>query len=141
VSGTLIADYTCAADAIYYGFDPQNPNARFSAPNKLYEALAAGRPLITGDFGEIAEVVRAARCGNVLPEYSVHEIRKAFDVLSDPRTRTAMADNAARMGRISFNWERGEEILFAEYSALLKGLRQPRRQDGLELTQAPAVGH
>ena len=58
VSGKQIADYTCAADVVYYGFDPENPNARFSAPNKLYEALAAGRPLITGDFGEIADVVQ-----------------------------------------------------------------------------------
>src|SRR6185312_3246017 len=69
VSGRQIADYTCAADVVYYGFDPANPNARFSAPNKLYEALTAGRPLITGDFGEIAEVVRQAKCGLVLPVY------------------------------------------------------------------------
>ena len=64
-----ISAYTCAADVVYYGFDPANPNARFSAPNKLYEALAAGRPLITGDFGEIADVVRKTGCGIVLPEY------------------------------------------------------------------------
>ena len=39
--GKQIADYTCAADVVYYGFDPHNPNARFSAPNKLYEALGS----------------------------------------------------------------------------------------------------
>src|SRR5581483_3658124 len=82
-SGRQIADYTCAADVVYYGFDPENPNARFSAPNKLYEALAAGRPLITGDFGEIAEVVRQSGCGIVLAEYSTAEIRKALERLRD----------------------------------------------------------
>jgi glycosyltransferase involved in cell wall biosynthesis len=139
VSGGLIGDYTCAADVIYYGFDPDNPNARFSAPNKLFEALAAGRPLITGNFGEIGEVVRNAQCGIVLPEYSVAEIKKAFRILADPQRRSRMAHNAAEMGRTSLNWEKAEEILYQEYSALLPGLREPGRESGANLAQA-AVG-
>jgi glycosyltransferase involved in cell wall biosynthesis len=127
-SGKQIADYTCAADVVYYGFDPQNPNARFSAPNKLYEALVAGRPLITGDFGEIADVVREAKCGIVLPEYSANEIQRAFAVLALPEQRNCMAENAKRWGATSLNWEKGEERLYLEYSALLPGgLRLPNR--------------
>jgi glycosyltransferase involved in cell wall biosynthesis len=124
VSGKQIADYTCASDVVYYGFDPQNPNARFSAPNKLYEALTAGRPLITGDFGEIAEVVREAQCGIVLPEYSAEEIRGALDVLANPHVRNSMSANASRFGA-SLNWEKGEETLHREYSRFLPGLREP----------------
>jgi len=139
LSGKGIAEYTCAADVVYYGFDPKNPNARFSAPNKLYEALAAGRPLITGDFGEIADVVREAKCGVVLREYSAPEIQRAFTTLSDRNVRSEMARNAARVGRASFNWEKGEEILYHEYSALLPGLRAPRWENGLELTEATAL--
>jgi glycosyltransferase involved in cell wall biosynthesis len=123
-SGKQIADYTCAADIVYYGFDPRNPNARFSAPNKLYEALAAGRPLITGDFGEIADVVREAQCGIVLPEYSADEICRALDVLADSGTRSRMAGNAGQFGQTSFNWEKGEVILHGEYSHFL-GLQAP----------------
>ena len=140
ISGKLIADYTCAADVIYYGFDPENPNARFSAPNKLYEALAAGRPLITGDFGEIGDIVRDARCGIVLPEYTVAEIQKAFTTLRDREVRNQMSRNAAQMGRASLNWEKAEETLYREYSVLLSGLRRPGREDQLDLTQTPAVG-
>jgi len=125
VSGKQIADYTCAADVVYYGFDPGNPNARFSAPNKLYEALAAGRPLITGDFGEIADVVREARCGIVLSEYSPLAIRDALDVLSNREARNSMAANAALFGRTSLNWDKGEETLHREYSRFLTGLRRP----------------
>ena len=125
VSGRQIADYTCAADVVYYGFDPQNPNARFSAPNKLYEALAAGRPLITGDFGEIAEVVQAADCGIVLSEYNPREIVLALKTLAVRGTRDFMGSNAARFGRTSLNWERGEEILHREYSQFFAGLRRP----------------
>ena len=118
VSSRDIPAYTCAGDIIYYGFDPANPNARFSAPNKLFEALAAGRPLITGDFGEIAEVVRKAVCGVVLPEYSALEIRKALVVLSDANQRRTMALNARTYAGEVMNWEKGEAILYQEYSAL-----------------------
>jgi glycosyltransferase involved in cell wall biosynthesis len=119
VSGKQIADYTCASDVVYYGFDPQNPNARFSAPNKLYEALAAGRPLITGDFGEIADVVREAACGIVLSHYSAEAVRDALAVMQKPEVRQTFADNARRFGASSMNWTKGEETLFREYSALL----------------------
>src|SRR5258708_7483861 len=119
VSGKQIADYTCAADVVYYGFDPQNPNARFSAPNKLYEALAAGGPLITGNFGEIADVVREATCGIVLPEYSAEEIGRALAALEDVSVRESMSANAKRLGR-TMNWAKGEDTLRQEYGAMLR---------------------
>jgi len=131
VPASEIPAYTCAADVVYYGFDPENPNARFSAPNKLFEALAAGRPLITGDFGEIADVVRQAGCGIVLAEYSAVEIRKALAALEDGDRLSAMAANAKRMGSAAMNWEKGEEILYREYSGLLQtALRWPVSDDG-----------
>ena len=119
VKGSDIPDYTCAADVIYYGFDERNGNARYSAPNKLFEALAAGRPLITGDFGEIAEVVREARCGVVLPAYTPVEIRKAFAQMQDLPSWRAAAERAQRYGRTTMNWQKAEEILCREYSLLL----------------------
>jgi glycosyltransferase involved in cell wall biosynthesis len=132
-----IPAYTCAADIVYYGFDPENPNARFSAPNKLFEALAAGRPLITGDFGEIAEVVREASCGIVLPVYSGEEIQKALALLQDPNRRRSMADYARRFGSAHMNWEKGEEVLYREYSALLPGaLTRP----AAAVTASPEIG-
>ena len=137
VTGKQIADFTCAADVIYYGFDPANPNARFSAPNKLYEALAAGRPLITGDFGEIADVVRESRCGVVLSAYTPAELRRAFGILKDPGLRAEMSRHAADLGRTSLNWQIGEEVLYREYSALLPGLHKPAQD--LELPRLQAV--
>ncbi|MCC6536717.1 MAG: glycosyltransferase [Bryobacterales bacterium] len=115
-----IPRYTCAADAIYYGFDPANPNARFSAPNKLYEALAAGLPLITGDFGEIGEVVRTHGCGIVLETYSAESVARAMSTLQDEATRREMGARAHRLGREEFHWNAAERTLHAEYGRLLR---------------------
>ncbi|MCX6628939.1 MAG: glycosyltransferase [Candidatus Solibacter sp.] len=135
VGATDIPAYTCAGDVVYYGFDSENPNARFSAPNKLFEALAAGKPLITGDFGEIGEVVRNSSCGIVLQNYSVEEIRGALEQLHDEKLRSSLADNARWCGRSGMNWQRGEEVLYREYSALLPlalkaGLRLEQASSG-----------
>jgi glycosyltransferase involved in cell wall biosynthesis len=106
----------------------------------LYEALAAGRPLITGDFGEIADVVREAECGIVLPEYSSAEIQKAFTILEDVSVRNAMAANAVRFGRTFLNWEKGEAVLYQEYSSLLPGaLREPCFESGLQFEHVAGV--
>jgi glycosyltransferase involved in cell wall biosynthesis len=119
VAAIEIPAYTCAGDVVYYGLDEQNPNARFSAPNKLFEALAAGKPMITADFGEIGQVVRNSSCGLILPKYSGPEIRQALERLQEDKLRNALADNARSCGRSGMNWEKGEEVLYREYSAML----------------------
>lgn len=112
-----IPAYTCAADVAYYGFDPSNGMAQYSAPHKLFEALAAGKPMITGDFGEIADVVREASCGIVLPAYTVAAISSALMTMRHKPSWDAFARNARNIGRRK-NWAKGEEILRQEYSKL-----------------------
>ena len=53
--------YTAIADVIYYGLDASNPNVAFSAPNKLFEALAAGKAVVCNRCGEIGRIVAEAR--------------------------------------------------------------------------------
>jgi glycosyltransferase involved in cell wall biosynthesis len=118
VAAPEIPAYTCAADVVYYGFDPGNPNARFSAPNKLFEALAAGKPIISGDFGEIAEAVRHGGCGLLLPTYSAESVREAFETLQDVELRSRLARNALNLGRMEMNWATAEKTLYREYAAL-----------------------
>ena len=73
-----IPAWTVAADVVYYGFDENNPNARFSAPNKLFEALAAGRPLITGTSARFRRCSqRILRVGT--PSLLARECRGSFD--------------------------------------------------------------
>jgi glycosyltransferase involved in cell wall biosynthesis len=123
VSAEDIPVYTCAADIVYYGCDPENPNVRkFSAPNKLFEALAAGKPIVTGNFGEIADVVRAHSCGIILEHYSKESISSALETLRDAATRKRFSDNALSCGRAGMNWKNGEAVLRQEYSLLSKNV-------------------
>lgn len=111
--------YTCAADVLYYGFDPSNPNSRWSAPNKLYEALAAGCALITGHFGEIGDIVAENGCGVVLDGFSESEILGAIDRCSDPANLQLWKSRAAAAGQQQFNWSVSAHNLLRVYDEVL----------------------
>lgn len=108
--------YTALADIIFYGFDPTNPNAKYSAPNKLFEAIAAGKPIITGDFGEIGRIVRENKCGIVLDNYSSKEIKRTFDDL-DANT-LSYYHLKAKAATSLYNWHNAQNILLQSYHNL-----------------------
>lgn len=84
VAPARVALLTAACDVVYYGFDKNNPNSQWSAPNKLYEAIAAGKPVLAGDFGEIGLTVGHSGCGILAETADVDSLRAALDRLAQP---------------------------------------------------------
>lgn len=109
--------YTACSDIIFYGFDPKNPNARFSAPNKLFEGLAAGKIILTCDFGEIGKIVKEKQCGIILESYSVTDLKNAFDRLASEDTRQ-LYRNSLYLGRNLYNLKKAGAILTHNYNQL-----------------------
>jgi glycosyltransferase involved in cell wall biosynthesis len=110
--------YTAICDMIYYGFDPSNPNSKFSAPNKLFEALAAGKAVLTGDFGEIGRIVKETKCGIIVSNYSTMELKKTLASLK-AETLDPFKENAYRHAISKYNWKNASLILISQYSSLL----------------------
>ncbi len=117
VPPTKVPLYTALSDVVFYGFDPESPNSRFSAPNKLFECLAAGKVMLTGDFGEIAKIVREEECGIVLPSYSVHNIMAAIAGLTPEKLRR-FGENSSRAGRVKYSWDAAGQALLTNYQGL-----------------------
>jgi len=115
--------YTAVADIVYYGFDKNNPNSKYSAPNKLFEALAAGKGLVTGDFGEIGKIVSKEECGICLLDLSADALKTGLRTLSDPDKLRRYKENARRAGIARFNWKYAESILRGKYTALTEAKR------------------
>lgn len=106
--------YTSMSDVVFYGFDPSNPNAKYSAPNKLFEALAAGKPTLTGDFGEIGRIVKEQNCGLVLANYGQITIKKALQQFLVPETYTCFSQKARIAGE-RYSWQKAKNRLMRAY--------------------------
>lgn len=109
--------YTALADIVFYGFDPNNPNARFSAPNKLFECLAAGKSLITGDFGEIGKIVREMNCGVIVPDYSVDSIANEISNMTIQKLYS-YNENSKQACEEKYSWDKAKDILLTNYMSL-----------------------
>lgn len=117
--------YTRLADIIYYCLaTPSDPAAErnnyFSTPNKLFEAFAAGSPLIAhrgvGEIGEILENIPAAI---MLEEVTVKSLKAAFQQLQDPYTLSQL-QQAARQASEQYNWQVAETRLLELYEELTR---------------------
>jgi len=109
--------YTAISDIIFYGFDPSSPNSKFSAPNKLFEALAAGKAVLTGDFGEIGRIVKETKCGIFVSNYSIAEIKKTLTGLK-AETLDPFKENAYRHAISKYNWKNASLIFLSQYNSL-----------------------
>ena len=88
-------DYTRNADLGLTLDKDTNLNYRFSLPNKLFDYLHAGIPVLATDLPEVAAIVRAHDCGVVLPSADPDAITGAVRALfTDTDRYAALRRNA-----------------------------------------------
>ena len=77
-----------------------NLNYRYSLPNKLFDYLHAGIPVLATDLPEVAGIVRANNCGVVLQQAGPGEIVAAVkDLFAHPERWRNLRDNATFAAR------------------------------------------
>jgi glycosyltransferase involved in cell wall biosynthesis len=113
-----------AADVIFYGLKLDYPGAVYNAPNTLSCAMAAGRPVVATDVGDLGRIVRAADCGVLLPKVTPRAIAAAIEQLLDPATRARLGGNGLRAAQGPYNAAAQRAQLLELYHGL--GLRADR---------------
>lgn len=107
------------ADIIYYCLREDYPGAVYNAPNTLSHAMAAGRPIIANDVGDLGNIVRAVRCGVLIGEASPPAIASAIRQLSDPAQRADLGENGLRAAQRTFNSAAVQRQLLRLYRELI----------------------
>jgi glycosyltransferase involved in cell wall biosynthesis len=110
--------YMQAVDAIYYCLLPDYPGAIYNAPNALTTAMAAGRPIIANEVGDLGRIVRSTGCGILVPETSSEAIRAAIERLRDPVTRRRIGEAGRRAAEETYNWQAAAKRLQQIYESL-----------------------
>jgi glycosyltransferase involved in cell wall biosynthesis len=100
------------------------PNHEKALPNKLFEYMAAGLPVIASNFPLWKEIVEGNKCGLTVDPLNPREIAQAVEyLLEHPELRQEMGENGRRAVIEKYNWEREAERLLALYQRLLERAR------------------
>ncbi len=112
--------YTKLADAGMVLGKDTNINYRFSLPNKLFDYISAGIPVIASNLEEITNIVTKYCCGIVLPELTSEEISDTIKILSDNKQLLLLLKENSLKATEELNWEKESEKVKAFYSDLIK---------------------
>jgi glycosyltransferase involved in cell wall biosynthesis len=93
-------------------------NYRFCLPNKLFDYISAGIPVISGNLPEISKIVSSNDCGIIIPEVTTQEISRAIIKLRDnPDLLNSYRQNSLKASA-SLNWENEREKVKSFYSKI-----------------------
>jgi len=97
--------------------DPSNENNRIGTPNKLYEGMALGIPLLTSRRTLAGDIVEREGCGLAI-DWSEESFNDAVSVLKDDETRAKMGRAGRKAAESKYNWAAMRGRLIDEYSRL-----------------------
>lgn len=98
------------------------PNHMASQPNKMFEYMSAGLPVIASDFPLWREIVEGNECGLCVDPRDPRAIAAAIDRLVEHQDEARrMGENGLRAVAERYNWTREEEKLLALYDRLVPG--------------------
>ena len=99
-------------------FDPTKKLNRIGSPNKLFEAMVTGRPIIVTKGTHAGDIVEREQCG-VSVDYSMEGLEKAIVLLRDnPVLCEQLGRNGLKAAKSEFNWSKQEAQLFSVYQQI-----------------------
>ena len=120
VSYARALELSSQADVLFAIYDPAVPNHRYSSPNKLFEAMMLGKPIIVGRDTNMDRIVLENDCGIVVTYGRVDELEGALlNLAGNPGLRQELGENARRTYDSLYNWDIMKTRLIAMYSQVL----------------------
>ncbi|MFV0253070.1 MAG: glycosyltransferase family 4 protein [Beutenbergiaceae bacterium] len=102
-------------------FHPE-PNHVQSQPNKLFEYLAAGLPIVASDFPHWRDLLNGHECALFVDPQDPEAVAAAIDwLLRNPDTAREMGERGRHAVRERFNWESESKSLLALYQQVSMG--------------------
>jgi glycosyltransferase involved in cell wall biosynthesis len=101
-------------------------NHRLALPNKLFEYLMAGVPVMVSDLPELGGVVRRFDVGCTVDAASPPDIAAGLQAALDDETLRARWQSNAPRALDAFSWERDRLLFEQTYQKLLSEKRDPR---------------
>jgi len=119
VDPSVLLDYTASADIGVTLLEDTCLNHRFALPNKLFEYLMAGLPVLASDLPEIRKVVNRFKVGELVNPSSPDSVAKGLMKLVElAELRNSYKQNIPAVFE-TFSWEQASQEYASRYKELL----------------------
>lgn len=115
-----LQEYLSACDVCWLPLKNSGAN-RGRWPLKLSDYMAAGRPVVATDVGDMAEVVRTHHLGVIASDNPDDFAAATLDLLADPQRQQELGQSARRAAQEVFSWDRLAGNLERHYWCALNG--------------------
>ncbi|HXV77650.1 MAG TPA: glycosyltransferase [Candidatus Polarisedimenticolaceae bacterium] len=106
-------------DAVFAFYAPDSLNNRMASPNKVYDAMGVGRPVIINREVALSRWVEQHELGFVCPYHDRAALGRVLAALGERRGRIAsFAERARRLFKQGYSWARMEARLLELYGGL-----------------------
>jgi glycosyltransferase involved in cell wall biosynthesis len=116
VSGEVLLEYTSSADCGISFIEDISLSDRYCLPNKLFEYMFCGLPVICSNLPEMKKLVEECSIGIVAKENSIAGFREAIEEL-DSRGLAFFKQNLPQASSI-YSWSNQEKVLIDLYNKL-----------------------
>jgi len=78
-------------------FYENNQNNQIGTPNRIFEYMFSGIPIVVSDYPELRNIVEKAKCGLIVSSEKPEEMAKAFEfLLRNPQEAKEMGENGRK---------------------------------------------
>src|SRR5450755_336710 len=115
-----LLDYTVSANVGLIFYSPDYPEVQMYLPNKIFEYIMAGLPILSSQVDTVTEVLKTYAVGQILPSFAPDEIGEAINaLLADRVALERMRRNALAASQQDLNWEKEGQQLIQLYQSIL----------------------
>ena len=96
------------------------PNNELGTPIKIFEYMAAGRPIVASSLSFVKKIIQEVGCGTlVIPNDTESNAKAILDLVMNPEIATEMGKRGRKSVEEKYNWSSQEIILKNFYESIL----------------------
>ncbi len=96
-----------------------NINYRYSLPNKLFDYVHAGVPVLSSDLVEIKNIIREYEIGDIIDNHNPKHIADKINSILKEETKLQVWKKNTKIAAEKLNWELEEQQLIVVYKQFL----------------------
>jgi len=121
ISYNELISYTKNSDLIIALYDPKIRNSQFASPNKLFESMMCGKPIIVNTNTAMSNIVLKEKCGLLVEYGNILDLENAINIIKDnPEKKKILGENGMNAYKMKYNWKLMEKVIVTSYEDLLK---------------------